>query len=77
MQIVKHLTPMKAIREKCLDCMGGSYREVRRCPITDCSLYIYRLGKNPRRSKKRSKEASEMPFVERKTIAERVLFDSP
>ena len=41
------LTPIKAIRAKCLDCCCGSAREVELCPILDCSLYPYRFGKNP------------------------------
>jgi hypothetical protein len=46
------LTPMKAIRTKCLDCMRGQVNEVRLCPITDCSLYPYRMGHNPSRKGK-------------------------
>ncbi len=41
------LTPMRAIRLKCLDCSAGSAKEIRLCPIPDCELYIYRMGKNP------------------------------
>jgi len=40
------MTPMKAIRAKCLDCNGNAY-EVRLCPCTDCALWPFRLGKNP------------------------------
>jgi hypothetical protein len=42
------LTPVKAIRRKCLDCSAGSAHEVLHCPITDCPLYPYRLGHRPR-----------------------------
>ncbi len=35
----------RAIREKCLDCMGGQYKEIELCSINDCSLFQYRLGK--------------------------------
>ena len=49
------LTPMKAIRAKCLDCMCGQAQEVRLCPITDCSLYPYRMGHNPNRKGKGGK----------------------
>lgn len=45
----KHLTPIKAIRQNCMDCSGGSVSEVRNCIITDCPLYSYRLGRNPNR----------------------------
>lgn len=41
------LTPIKAIRAHCLDCMCGQVNEVKLCPSKDCSLYPYRLGKNP------------------------------
>lgn len=42
------LTPMKAIRAKCLECSCGQYKEVRLCPIKDCALYEYRLGHRPK-----------------------------
>ena len=41
------MTPMKAIRAKCLDCCCGQYKEVELCPCKDCPLYPYRFGKNP------------------------------
>ncbi len=40
------MTPMKAIRAKCLDC-NGTANEVKLCPCTDCALWPFRLGKNP------------------------------
>lgn len=45
----KVLTPIKAIRAKCLDCMCDSAQEVRLCPCQDCPLYPYRMGRNPNR----------------------------
>ena len=45
---MKKLTPIKAIRKKCLDCMNGQYSEVRNCPEMECSIYPYRLGKRPK-----------------------------
>ena len=41
--------PVKAIREKCLDCCAGQIVEVRECPSTHCALHPFRLGKNPYR----------------------------
>ena len=35
----------KAIRLKCLDCCCGQSAEVRRCPVTDCPLWRYRMGR--------------------------------
>lgn len=43
------LTPMKAIRAKCLDCCCGQANEVRLCTATQCPLYEYRDGHNPNR----------------------------
>ena len=44
----KILTPLKAIRTKCLDCSGGSPQEVRECSFTDCALHEYRFGHRPK-----------------------------
>ena len=44
------MTPMKAIRAKCLDCCCGSSNEVRLCTVEKCPLYPYRFGKNPNRA---------------------------
>jgi len=43
----KKLTPMRAIRKKCLDCCADSQMEVRLCDIKDCPLHPYRMGKRP------------------------------
>ena len=42
------LTRTKAIRHKCLECCGGNAAEVRRCHITDCTLWPWRLGRGSR-----------------------------
>lgn len=41
------VTPMKAIRKKCLDCSCEQPKEVRLCPIDYCPLWAYRFGKRP------------------------------
>jgi hypothetical protein len=35
-------TPMQAIRNFCLSCVGDSYSEVKNCSSTKCPLHIYR-----------------------------------
>jgi hypothetical protein len=45
------LRPLKAMREKCMNCMGNNFNEVKACPVTDCALWYYRLGKRPVYSK--------------------------
>lgn len=42
---MRQSTPMRAIRSKCLDCCGGLVSEVRKCPVGDCALYFYRMGR--------------------------------
>lgn len=43
-------SPLRAIRAKCLDCCCYQPNEVKLCPCKDCSLYPFRLGKNPFRT---------------------------
>ena len=42
------MTPIKAIRAKCLDCCGGQPKEVRLCACEKCPLFPYRLGHRPK-----------------------------
>jgi hypothetical protein len=41
------LTPIKAIRYQCLECMGFVTSEVKKCTSPLCSLFPYRFGKAP------------------------------
>ena len=43
-------TPIKSIREKCLDCTNGSRKEIRLCTVIQCTLYPYRFGKRPKQA---------------------------
>lgn len=42
------LTPMKAIRKKCLDCCCNQQVEVKTCSSEKCPLHAYRMGKRPK-----------------------------
>lgn len=53
------MTPLKAIRAKCLDCMCGQVHEVRKCPCKDCSLWPYRMGHRPAKESYGESEAGE------------------
>lgn len=61
----KVMTPMKAIRAKCLDCCAGQYSEVKMCPCTTCPLYDFRLGKNPNRKPRNLTEEQREALRER------------
>jgi hypothetical protein len=49
----KILTPLKAIRSKCIDCSGFELKEVRECQFKDCALYHLRMGRGSRATLKR------------------------
>ena len=44
--------PMTAIRAKCVECSGGSLKEVAECKELSCALIPFRMGKNPFRKKR-------------------------
>jgi len=45
------MTPLQAIRKRCLDCSYGIHGEVNNCELEHCELYPYRFGKKPARKK--------------------------
>lgn len=53
------LTPIKAIRAKCIECCCGSKQEVRMCTIEDCTLFPYRMGKRPKAEQAADAEAED------------------
>jgi hypothetical protein len=72
----KRLTPIKAIRKICLECMGYSWVEVKRCIRSECPLFEFRFGKNPAR--KGRKLSPEHPFLRKGSLpTRRVTKDSP
>lgn len=48
---MKKLTPLRAIRKKCLDCCCGKITEVRLCEVKTCALHAYRMGHRPKDDK--------------------------
>ncbi len=44
---VVSLTPIRAIRHQCLECMGWSAHDADHCTDNLCSLFQYRFGSNP------------------------------
>jgi hypothetical protein len=41
---------LKIIRQSCLLCIGGKPSLIRQCPSTNCAVWPYRMGKNPKRA---------------------------
>ena len=55
---MKVLTPLKAIRQNCLECSGGSLKAVTYCSCnglhsTRCHFWPYRFGRRPKSVKDR------------------------
>jgi hypothetical protein len=45
----KPMSPLQALRARCLDCCGGSAQEVAKCMALRCPSWPYRMGTNPHR----------------------------
>jgi hypothetical protein len=43
-------SPLRSIREKCIDCCAGNKAEVARCEIQACALWPFRMERNPNRT---------------------------
>lgn len=41
------VSPLRALRLKCLDCCNESAQEVRLCTALDCPSWPFRMGRNP------------------------------
>lgn len=52
------LTPIQAIREKCLECSNGNKDEIRDCLIETCPLYVFRIAGGYRRKTDDSEQLS-------------------
>ena len=53
----------QAIKQNCLDCQGGSFKERRDCTVEDCPLWPYRngpiRGKSPTDSSEKEQSVSK------------------
>ena len=50
------LTPIQAIRKKCLQCSNGQYNEIRGCLIETCPLYSFRVGEKQNKKNESTEE---------------------
>ena len=55
------MSPLKALRLRCIDCCAGSSLEVRLCTAVGCPAWPFRMGKNPWRSKAASNTGDVAP----------------
>lgn len=59
------ISPLKAIREKCIDCVCGQIKEVKLCESETCPLWPFRMGKNPYRTKREYTDEQRQEMAER------------
>jgi hypothetical protein len=67
-------SPLKQIRKFCLDCAGGSPKEVRYCTCTECALWPFRFGRRPN-SVIRAEGPKSAEFFDKRNFEERGRFD--
>ena len=46
--VENYLTPLRAIRRHCMECMREQRKEVDLCPSEKCPLHVYRSGHRPK-----------------------------
>lgn len=62
---------LQTIRQNCIECCGGSPKEVSLCPIQRCPMHPFRMGRDPNPARRKAaenllhteakKEASQWP----------------
>lgn len=65
----QNTNPVKAIRAKCLECMGGSSAGVDECSSVHCQLWPFRYGDNPFRAELTGAQKAERRERARRTIS--------
>jgi len=73
----KRKSPMKAIREKCLDCCCGQQSEIRACESVKCVLWPFRAGQHPYTSSKLENPLHGADFAEENGSATAPTVPSP
>ena len=64
-EVSENTNVLRAIKLKCLDCSTYTTNEIKECPVKNCPLYPFRLGKNPFRKR-------EVTDEERQKMRERL-----
>ena len=58
------MTPLKAIRAHCTECMCGQVKEIKLCVMDSCPLHPFRMGKNNFRAKREMTEEQKAKMAE-------------
>ena len=66
------MSPLKALRLRCIDCYGGSLKSVRGCTSTDCPSWPFRLGHSPWRKELSQERKEQLRRLGAETAATRI-----
>ena len=62
--MIKRESPLKVIRRNCVECSGGSFREVKFCRAFDCQMWKFRFGVRPETAERKHPELLDPESVE-------------
>jgi hypothetical protein len=66
------MSPLKALRLRCIDCYGGCLKSVRGCTSTDCPSWPFRLGHSPWRKELSQERKEQLRRLGAETAATRI-----
>ena len=66
------MSPLKALRLRCIDCYGGCLKSVRCCTATDCPSWPFRMGQSPWRKELSQKRKEQLRRLGAETAATRI-----
>lgn len=65
----KPMSPLKALRARCIDCCAAQPGEVRLCTAVACPSWPFRMGSNPWRKEASDAQREQGRLLARKTAA--------
>ena len=66
------MSPLKALRLRCIDCYGGCLKSVRCCTATDCPSWPFRMGQSPWRKELSQERKEQLRRLGAETAATRI-----
>jgi hypothetical protein len=66
------MSPLKALRLRCIDCYGRSLKSVRGCTSTDCPSWPFRMGQSPWRKELSQERKKQLRRLGAETAATRI-----
>ena len=66
------MSPLKALRLRCIDCYGGCLKSVRCCTAMDCPSWPFRMGQSPWRKELSQERKEQLRRLGAETAATRI-----